>query len=73
MAHKFIVDRIEGEFAVCEDENGEMHDIALYLLPKECIEGSYISMKNDVYKIEKTDADRERENRIKGLMDELFD
>jgi len=41
---KYIIDRFEGDYAVCEDENGEFTDIEKMKLPAEAKEGSTIEM-----------------------------
>jgi hypothetical protein len=67
---KYIVDRIEGEFAVCEDENKEMHNIALDILPAGTKEGDTLEHENESYT--KLSEDIKRKNSIKKLMDNLW-
>ena len=63
-----IIDRFEGEFAICED-NGTMISIKTELLPKGCREGDKIVLENGVYKIIDNREDRER---IRKKMESLF-
>lgn len=60
---KYIVDRIEEGFAVCEDENGKFSDIEIAGLPEGIKEGDIISVENGeaVFLKEETE---ERRNRI---------
>ena len=43
---KFIVDRIEGDKAVLECENGDMVNLELKALPKNIKEGDVITLEN---------------------------
>ena len=44
---KFLsVDRIEKNHIICEDENGEVHDIPVKNLDKDIKEGSVVSLNN---------------------------
>lgn len=64
---KYIVDRIEGEIAVCELPSGLFVDIPVEALPAEVKEGDTIEVK-----IVYGDEEKERDERIKKLMDDLF-
>lgn len=60
---KYIIDRFEEEFAVCEDqETEEMIDILIERLPENVEEGDVIIEENDVFYIdhEETEARREQ-------------
>jgi len=67
-----IVDRFEGGFAVCEQEDGSMVDVDMKLLPKGTKEGDVLRVDNGVYTID-TDATLERTKRIRQLMGELWE
>jgi hypothetical protein len=43
---KYSIDRIEGNFAVCEDENGKFTDIEVSTLPEGVGEGDIIAIEN---------------------------
>lgn len=63
---KFIIDRFEENFAVCEDENGIMKNIEKSLLPKDVKEGDVILKDNNIFYIdyEETKKLREEINQI---------
>ncbi len=63
---KLTVDRLEGGFAVCENENGDMVNVPLAALP-DVREG-------DVLKVEKDpEARAALEKEIRGLMDSVWE
>lgn len=46
---RFVVDRIEEDFAVCEnEETGEMEEIDVFLLPDEIDEGDILIYDEDL-------------------------
>lgn len=63
---KYIIDRFEGEFAVCELEDMTMVNIPKKALPTEAREGDSILVTVDPAETE------ERKENIKHLMDDLF-
>lgn len=63
---KWIVDRIENDFAVCETDNGEMTDININALPKGIKEGDVINVS-----VDETETEKRKEN-IDKLMNSLF-
>lgn len=67
---KYIIDRIEGKCAVCEAEDMSMVDIPLDALPPNVKAGTYIEYKDGFYSI--LDSDSNRTDRIKNLMDNLW-
>ena len=64
---KFIVDRIEGDKAVLECENGDMVNLELKALPKNIKEGDVINFQ------ENSDETKARKEKIKNLMNSLFE
>lgn len=68
---KYIVDRIEGMFAVCEDENCNMVNIPLTNLPKEIEERMVLYYSKEHYFIDEKEH-QERSNRIKNKMNNLW-
>ncbi len=68
---KLIVDRIEGNFAVCENENKQMIDIPLIDLPEKIKEGSVLSEENGVYSVDEA-AEAERRARMIALRNSIF-
>lgn len=66
---QLIIDRFEGEFAVCEYEVN--NDIEFINLPKVVLEGASCGDVIDIT-INKNETAR-RENNIKKLMNDLFE
>lgn len=69
---KLILDRFEGEYAVCEKEDGTMVDIKRNTLPKETKEGDVLLVEGDSIIIDEQ-ATLERKEHIKKLMDDLWE
>ena len=63
---KLIIDRFEGDFAVCETESLDFVNIPKKALPENAVEGDVITVKID------GDETHERKKRIDGLMNSLF-
>lgn len=68
---RYVVDRIEEEFAVLEDENCEMTNVKLCELGIEVSEGDVLQFDGSEYFID-VEAKQEIEERISDLVDELF-
>ena len=71
MPEKFIVDRIEGDFAVCESEGSGMLNIPLSVLPADIKEGSYIIKDGENFFIDLCGEETAR-TRIREKMDRIF-
>lgn len=69
---KLIIDRFEGNFAVCETENKKMINIEKSKLPGEAKAGDVIIQTEDGYRIDKDGTDRRKE-RISKLMNDLWE
>lgn len=67
-----IVDRFEGDFAVCEKANGEMIDIPREKLPEKVRAGDVLVISDGQIQID-AEKRKEREVRIQHLLDELWD
>ena len=65
----YIIDRIEGDVALCETEDRTMVEIPVALLPFAAKEGVRFHGKNDTYALI---GDQAADERIRGLMDALF-
>ena len=65
------VDRIEGDFAICELENGEIKNIPLENLPFGIKEGNIISENEKGFFIDVFE-EQERIKRIEEKMKKLF-
>jgi hypothetical protein len=71
---KVIIDRFEGDFAVCEDEDRRMINIEKSRLPEDAKEGTVLIImgdKEDDIKVDYAETEA-RKSRIKRMMDSLF-
>ncbi len=69
---KLFVDRIEGEFAVCQTEDEAVINLPLSHLGFEVKEGSVISENNGAYEL-LIDEEEKRRNANFKLAESLFD
>lgn len=69
---RYIIDHFEENFAVCENESGELVDIERSKLPEDAQEGDVLLFENNQYTINKSETDKLRKE-IEDLMDELFE
>ena len=73
MEETLVVDRIEGDIAVCENRsNGVMINIQLSKLPGNVREGSVIKYYDGKYRLD-SDEQKNIEDRIKDKMDSLWE
>ena len=68
---KFTVDRIEGEIAVLECENGSFVNMELASLPKNIREGDIIRFDSNSCFLS-TEENDHRRRKMQKLMDKLF-
>lgn len=66
---KYTIDRIEGNFAVCEDENGKISEISIAEFPWKVKEGTAFNIIDKVFKML---DNTKKSNKIKSKMDRLF-
>ncbi len=66
-----IIDRFEGQYAVIEFGRVCMN-VEKVLLPANAEVGDSVTLKNDVYKLDK-EATKQREKEIQALMDDVFE
>ena len=69
---KVIVDRFEGDLAVCETEDKSMVDIPKKELPKEVQAGDVVIIENGKSRVEKGET-QERKQRIEKLANDLWE
>jgi hypothetical protein len=69
---KVIVDRFEGEYAVCEKEDKTMMDISINDFPTGVKEGDVLIITGDIISIDIGETAKRKEN-IKKLMDKLWE
>ena len=72
MSEKYIIDRFEGDYAVCETGSGGFVNIQKNLLPGGAAEGDVIAAEGEprVYGIDTVETEARR-NRIKEKMKKL--
>ncbi len=68
----YIIDRFEGEFAICEDETGAMHNIKKALLPASAAAGDCLEEINGAYVLDPQETARRREA-IRGKLEALWE
>ena len=66
-----IIDRIEGELAVCEREDGSLEHIPMHELPEGVREGSVLVLLNDKWVLD-LQAESERRKRLFERQEGLF-
>ena len=69
---RFTVDRIEEDKAVLECENGDCVTLEVKSLPKNIKEGDVFCFEENSYFLDKEETEKRRQ-KIKSLMDSLFD
>lgn len=72
---RYVVDRLEEEFAVCEnEETGEMEDIDMFYLPDDLEEGDILIYDEDLdeYYID-YDEKKLRNARIQDKMEDIWE
>ena len=70
MEEVLVVDKIEGDIAVCENrKTGKMQNIYIAELPKSIQEGNVLRWQNGKYEI---DTSKEIENRIEQKMKDVW-
>ena len=67
-----IIDRFEGNFALCEQEDGTMIQVPRDQLPADAHEGAVLRMENGTWILD-AEAERQRCIEIESLMDSLFE
>jgi len=68
---KIIIDRFEGNYAVCETEEKKFIDIPKFDIPEGAKEGDILTKTDNGYSIEKAETKEKREE-IKKRMNSLF-
>lgn len=68
---RYTVDRIEGGFAVCEDDKGNAVNLKLSQLPKNIRSGDIIELSGGKFTVDKKAAE-ERRAKLAALQDSLW-
>lgn len=69
---KVVIDRFEGDYAVCEKENREMIDIKKDILPKEAKENDVLDIEGDKILID-IEETKKRKKDIEELTKDLWE
>lgn len=69
---RLIVNRIEGNLAVCEKSDKSMVDIELTKLPVDVREGDILIEKDGNYKLDLTQTEK-RKKRVQDFMEDLIE
>jgi hypothetical protein len=69
---KFILDRFEGEYAVCENEEKETLNIKKDRIPADAKEGDILIIRSNEVTIDKEETEK-RKTEIQKLMGDLWD
>lgn len=70
---KFIIDRFEGNFAVCEAEDKSFVSIPKYKLPLDCREGECLMQDADNMYRRDIETKSIKEKKIRDKMNRLFE
>lgn len=68
---RFIIDRFEGDYAICQGEEGDMEEIERTKIPSDSKEGDVLILEGDKFFIDKEETSRLKEN-IDKLMEEVW-
>lgn len=68
---RVIIDRFEGDFAVCEKPDRTMLNVNRNLLPSNVKEGDALIIEGDSIKIDSAETSK-RKKKIKNLMNDLW-
>jgi hypothetical protein len=68
---RVVIDRFEGDYAVCEKDDRTLVNIEKMRLPKGVKEGDAIIIDGDVVRFDESETKRRKEE-VKKLMDELW-
>jgi hypothetical protein len=70
---KLIIDRFEGVYAVCENEDKSIENVPKYKLPREIKEGDCLIQRDDGNYVVDDGTTKERDKKIRSKMNRLFD
>lgn len=68
---KYIIDRFENEFAICEDENKKMIEIKKEDLPLNAKEGDVLNLKDGTFSIDSEETKKIKEDNF-DLLNKLL-
>lgn len=70
---RLYVDRIEGDFAVCENEDGKIINLLLKELPKDIKDGSVLAVDDEGNTTHDYGREKERGEELFNMQNSLFD
>ena len=71
MVAHIVIDRFEGDYAVCEADNGEIINILRKEIPKDAKAGDWLKADNGVYLVDKAITEEKR-NENKAMLTKLI-
>lgn len=69
---KVIIDRLEGDLAICEKEDGSFMDLSIQILPSGAKEGDMLVIRGNQISIDRIGT-KERRNHINKLMEDIWE
>lgn len=69
---KLIIDRFEGDYAVCEREDRSILEVLSALLPEGAREGDTLIIGKEGFELDSADSEK-RAERIRALADSLWE
>lgn len=70
---KYIIDRFEGDYAICEKEDKSFVNIKRHKLPKDAREGDFLMENDDGSFFIDIEATENRKRLIRKKLDSLFE
>lgn len=71
MVEKYIIDRVEGDYAVAQKENGSMCEIPLQYIKGDFKEGDILVNINEYFQVDKA-ATKARRKQIDDNMEDMW-
>lgn len=72
MHEKYIIDRVEGNYAIVEKENGDMYKICIENIKGDFKDGDILINKEEYFEIDKK-CTLNRKNHIKDSMENMWE
>lgn len=69
---KVVIDRFEGEFAICEKDDFNMMEIPKYRIPKDAKEGDVLEIIDNFIKLD-IEETKKRKLELEKLMENLWE
>lgn len=73
MGEKYIIDRVEGKYAIVEKENGDMHKISIENIKGDIKEGDILVNRQEYFEVDKNftlNRKKDIENITKDMWEE---